>query len=263
MMRQIILTAAILFGACLQSMALGQSDADLRRENQRLQAENDELTKELDAARQRIAELERETARLRRQLRSLRGGETAPDAPEDEEELLRPVSVDESDPAASPNSLLTVLMDSYDAALADLEVGAPQSPERAQYLRTLREWRDQVQRDHRRTAIEWHVRVLESMPSGRGLALRVIVIDPVNGAQLGSPFSLLLPRNMARRYELLSAHMDEDVFLVRGMMAPNININETRTAPGPFNNPPFIGPFAEFNFDIEVRSIARPNDAEQ
>ncbi|MHC4992284.1 MAG: hypothetical protein ACYTGC_15025, partial [Planctomycetota bacterium] len=77
--------------------AAGQSQADLRRENQRLATQVGDLEAQLQAARNRIAELEAQIASLREAMSRRATGPGAPMPPLEAER----VTIDESVPTAS------------------------------------------------------------------------------------------------------------------------------------------------------------------
>ncbi len=43
--------------------------------------------------------------------------------------------------------------------------------------------------------------------------------------------------------------------VLRGVLNPEVRFNPDRMAEGPFNNPRFIGPFAEYNPIIQASGI--------
>lgn len=234
-------------------IAGAQSDADLRRENQRLTAENENLTRELEAARERIALLEREVGRLARALHEAGRGDVV-DVDETPEKPAGPGSIDPDDPSASPRTLLAALKSSYGEAMGEMSYGRPGSREWNLYMRGLSQWRNRVNRELR-APIEWHVRVVDAQPTSAGYAMRLAVIDPKNQEQHGEAFTIVIPRAQARRYEFLASRDEVGIFVLRGTLTPEVRINESRATSGPFDNPTLIGPFAEFGFSIESRSF--------
>jgi hypothetical protein len=234
--------AAAMFA--MGSPALAQSEGDLRRENQRLRAELEDTQRELEAAKRRIAELEQ-------QVESLRRGESPPTP----KEKRPPKEEGEDGPASSPLALFNAVVASYEQAMEGHDVGRSGSRERAAYMRALRTWRSGVNRDFR-APVAWHVRVLDEEMRGRIYALTLLAVDPTTHEQRGDPFEINLPVGVGRRYAQLRARRDVEVFVLRGVVTPHVQIDETRAERGIFDRPRFISPFAEFGFAIEqIRSF--------
>lgn len=241
----------------LSSPVLGQSDGDLRRENQRLTTQLRENSRELEAAKARITELEQQVARLERALAALRG-EQPPAAPTDEI-----VTIDESEPSASPRALLRALAADYEETMKDVEIGSGREGDRtrANYMRSLQRWQAGISRKYR-AQIQWHVRVEGETATRTGYDLRLRAVDPVTKATLGDAFEISLPQAMARRYETIRDRDRGEVLVLRGTMSPRVVLNPDRHTSGPFDNPKLIGPFAEFGFSIEPRSLLAAGEDE-
>ncbi len=240
--------------------AVGQSQSDLRRDNQRLRAEVEELRRELDALRAELQRLREENTRLQRQLAAAPTGPAAPPAA-----AVPPppqVSIDETLPDASPRALLRSLVESYRETMADLPTGdSPASAERLAYMRQLDRWASRVNREYK-VPIEWHVEVIDlPVTAGRGFTARVQAVDPMTAATLGDPFDASLPRPVANRLRQIEQRQGLDEPLVlKGVLVPRVHVNEDRTDPGPFDNPRFIGTFAEFGFTVDVSALHPPKE---
>lgn len=232
--------------------AHAQSDAELRRENQRLAARVAELERELEAALRRIRDLETENAALR----DMSGGSRPSAPPADEEK----VSIDESKPDASPRALLAALKKKYEESFNDQPMGdSPDSRERALYLRGLEQWQARMTREMRQT-VEWHVRILSQVTAGdKGATLELQALDPKYGTPLGEPFLATLPKNRARPVDQGGLTR---TYVVRGVATPRIRINPNRPAVGPVDNPKFIGPFAELSLREVLLEITGVTPAE-
>ena len=248
-----LIAAACLLPALIASPALAQSQNELRRENQRLRTEVADLEAELEAARAEIAALRAEIVALRALLED--AGQAAPPstAPPPEPE----VTVDESKPQASPRALLAAIIEDYQQETADWETGTgPDDSDRTAYLRRLGRWAAGVNREYR-LPVEWHVRILEpAVRVGRDYRLRLRAVDPETDAQLGDPFDAVLSRSVASRLrEREERYGLEDQLLLKGVVQPNVMINQERTERGAFDNPRFVGPFVEFEFTVQAQTI--------
>jgi hypothetical protein len=237
------LCMTVIMSCALTSHAVAQSDAELRRENQQLRSQ-------LDMAEARVAELEREVARLQQTIEVLRS-RTDRDRPAADDE---DVTIDESEPNASPRALMRALSKDYQEQLKDMPVGQADDRERQLYLRQLSRWQSAAIRKYR-AQIQWHVRVLDATQTRSGYDLQLVAVDPKTDVRLGDPFAVSIPRGIARRYEQVTSRGDAGVLIVRGVLTPDITINPERQTSGPFDNPKLIGPFAEFRFSIDVRSL--------
>jgi hypothetical protein len=234
-----------------------QSDADLRRENERLRTQVDDLQRELGAARNRIVQLEREVEQLRQLL------SVAPPAP-DEQPTEERVTIDESVPHASPRALLKALQNAYLEAMLDVDPGTPETPEgnrqRTAYLRELHRWARRMNREMK-TPIEWHVRVAgrSALPSEAG-DLKVEAVDPVTHVVLGPLFPVSMAWSRARQLQQLEAHGDKQIMVLKGVLIPNVTVDPERHEKGRFDHIPplFVGPFAEFEFYVEGSSLTPP-----
>jgi len=239
--------------ACTGLASAQDSDADLRRQNEQLSAQIRDLQRELLQAQDRIQQLEGTISQLQRQAAAPRRSSTAGSpAPSLDDEI---VSVDESVPNASPRALFKALVASYEATMAGLPIGKPGERDRRAYLRKLENWRAGVIREFR-SPIVWHVRVIDArLGPDRQRIVTFLAVDPETDARLGNSFDVVLSQTLVERLANFEARGDLGVLVMRGTVFPEIRIDEDRESRGTFDNPPFIGPFAEFLFRIEVASL--------
>ena len=250
--------------ACLAAMAVlapvssavAQSDRDLRDENQRLTTEVKQLTRELEAAKGRIQDLQRQVESLRTAMATLRRSSPPRSPAPLKEEAL---TIDESVPNASPRALLNALKASYDKTFADQDQGEPTAGERTIYLKAVDRWAASANRNFR-TKVAWHVRVLDAQTTRRGLEVQVQAVDPKTRTELGDPFVIALQRSVARRFEQLQQRDPVDVLVLKGTLHPNVVVNRQRQNVGPFDNPRFIGPYAELRLTVDASSLLPPTD---
>lgn len=251
-----------IFAACwTASPVFGQESAsDLRRQNQLLASQIETLEKELDLARQRNGELEGRIAQLERELAARRAAppaSTQPTSPPlDEEEI----TVDESIPNASPRALFNAIIASHDEAMADMDWGAAGDRNRRAYLKKLDGWRNGVNRQFR-SPIKWYVRVVDGRisPAGHRI-ITLVAVDPQTDVRLGNPFQVVLTQNLVDRLARYEARGELDVLILRGTLVPEVHVNEERLDRGSFDNPPLIGPFAEFMYRVDVASLVLPRE---
>jgi hypothetical protein len=263
-LRPVILAIGLMAGVSVITPALGQttvqgaSDSDLRKQNQQLQSRVQDLERELKAAQDRIIELEKKVAA---------GGHTAGNSgttttTAGSTSAEPQVSIDENVPSASPRALLRALTERYQNDPAKLEMGKDGDGKRRAYVRRLEGWKATVERELR-GPIKWHAQVIGpgEPPFVNGYErVRLVAVDPVTGLQLGAPFDVSLNRTASDRLANWMSKGEADVVVVTGTLNPMVNINENRTARGSFDNPPYIGPFAEMGFDINVQSLTLPKD---
>ena len=240
--------------------ATAQSDRDLRQDNQRLQTQVNDMQRELDAARRKIADLERDLQTLMRRLGRATGApaSTAPQTPPER------VTIDESVPNASPRALLRAIRESYTEATSDFEIGDFDSTagrrQRAAYVRAVASWAKRLQREMK-SSVVWHVRMLPMAEQGGGEpGLRVRAIDPETKVELGDPFTIRLNSAIRRKLATIEQRSPIDVLVLKGVLLPQVTVNQDRMDPGPFDNPPLIGPFAEFHFIVTANSLTAPKN---
>ena len=242
------LALALLLSSLLAAPARAQSDADLRRQNQELATRIKDLEAELEAARKQAETLQQRITALEAQLATRAGtGGSKPIPPLEPEQI----TIDESKPQASPRALFNAAVESYKKAAGSMPIGRTGDRENIAYLRGVERWEPACERELR-MPIEWHVRVLE----GRRDRIAILqAVDPVTEARLGDPFQVQFPRTLATRIDDLAASGDPGVLVLKGTSIANITVNPERLMPGSFDNPRFVGPYAEFELTVDVSSI--------
>jgi hypothetical protein len=216
-----------------------------------LVAENERLTQELRQARAVIAGLETEVIELRNDRRgvevrlsqaeamlsSLRREMSSPAEAAGPSGVTMP-----ADPLASPATLLRELRDRY----FELVRSEPQETEAQR--QALRErvvlWCRAMHRQlrDRRT---WLVSFDEIMPLSGGVVARMTVLDGATGQALGEPVDVAVPRKFADRVGPRGRWWLTSVVIAKP------TFNESRQTRGVFEFPAFIGPFVEFDFELD------------
>jgi hypothetical protein len=245
MSRHILPVLAALFLASAGSLqAAAQSEQEVQQENQRLRDEVARLEQELQSANERIDALTREIETLRAAGAS--GGGATPPAEER-------ISIDETQPNASPRALLNGVKASYEEAVADLDIGDSNgSRERVAYVQAVERWSSSAEREFR-SNVEWMVKVVEMREAGRNeIALRLQAIDPQYGTELGEPFVAALPRSRAQS---LQEHGADATYQIRGTLVPNVMVDPTMESAAPFRESAFVGPFAEVTFSVDINTM--------
>lgn len=251
--------AAVLFTAS----APAQSESELRRENDALRARIGQLEAELEASQDRIRSLEQTIARLEAQIERLRRTSSGSSEPAE----LEPerVTIDESEPTASPRALFRALQDGYRENLGGMEIGSIGDRNRDVYLRAVDRWASSVNREYRQP-ITWTVRISDAATLQRGVQFTVQAVDPVTDVELGDSFPVLITnRTLIRRLEMMgdAGQLFDQKLEMKGVLIPDVRVNRNRESEGAFNTPPFIGPFAEFYMGVEAQSIRPASEAQQ
>ena len=236
--------------------SLGQSDRDLRAENQRLKTQVKQQQKELDASKAQIAKLNNQVKDLEK---ALKAAQIAPKMPSQQPRVDEKISIDESVPTASPRALFNALKSSYDEAVTGLDLGEPGETSYKIYSKAVQRWAIVANREYR-AKISWHVRVLGANPTKKGFAVELQAVDPKTNTKLGDPFFALLRKGLAKRYEQVARRSGAEVVELKGTLHPNVTFDRTRSTAGPFDKAKFIGPFAQFSFEVDATSLQLPSE---
>lgn len=248
------LAVALLGVALFSAPVRAQSESDLRKQNQELTTKVKDLEAELAAARKQSEDLQKRVTAMEAALAARPGAAGAKPIPPLEEEKT---TIDESKANASPRALRKAIEESYQKSVANLPMGKVGDRERIAYMRALGKWEPTAEREYR-MPIEWYVRVQPAsmVDARRERMATFIAVDPVTGTRLGDEFDVALSRSMAGRLAELEARNELAVLVMKGTVVPNIRINTERESRGAFDNPLFVGPFAEYEFTVEPSGIA-------
>jgi len=231
----------LLTALALACPAFAQSAEDLKRENDQLKKQVQDLQRQLDAAKRQVEELQR-------RLDAATGGSASAEAPAAE------VTIDESQPNASPRALFNAIVTSHDEAMKDKEMGRASDRTRTAYMRELERW-VALANNQFKSQIEWTVRI-EDMTTTRGVTeATLMAVDPVTGAELGDPFTVILSNAIMRRLTPAMQHKDVKQLTLAGVITPIVRLNPNRAERGAFDVPRFVAPFVEYGFSVEARSL--------
>lgn len=240
-------------GWVIIALAAGGQETVSPRE---LLAENDRLIRELRDVRALLERYEAELVALRNERRGLEirvrdaesmlsgvrrelGGEPA-DAPISPDHGRAPVG---ADPLGSPAALLRELRNRYFEAVRDLPDAT--DADRESYRQQVALWCRLMNRElrGRRT---WLVEFddVVPLPDGRAVA-RMTLLDEPSGLLIGDPVDVAVPRKFAERAG------EDDRWLLTAVVIAAPAYSEQRLSRGVFEYPPFVGPYVEFDFELD------------
>lgn len=200
-----------------------------------LKAQVAALERDLAAARERIAQLEAEL-KAARAARNAEGSAAAAEAlPPD---------------VLSPHHLLARLKERFAADFPD----APPADDRAlrAHLRTLAPWVNAVNREQRER-IDWSCRILSrDVADAEKMYVELEAIDAQSGEAVSEAFVIEWPRRLR---PALVRFADGSPVRLRGLLTPQLRVNESRREAGAFDIPPLIGPFVEFRYAVQVTAL--------
>jgi type II secretory pathway pseudopilin PulG len=260
-------------GVVPPAAAQSPTPAQLKRENDALRQRIDQLEAELDRANDTIDALRQQIDTLTQQVNALRrdvrdANENAgPSGPDDadqsgdaESQEPRFAELPDDQPLAAPKAMLRYMQRSYSETLDELPTDEHDDNAMRRYVNDVQRWSRIVRRDLR-GEVQWVIEpldVVERTPRSAEFTYRVL--DP----ETLKPYSdrawtLTLPRGSAARR--FAEYPDHPLWLVRGRVLATPEVNPDRPDPGFFDIPPFIGPFAEFEFTLRIEAflrVARP-----
>lgn len=261
-----------LLGLLVLGTATGRASAQQTEEE--LQEQNEDLTEQVAQLQENLRVAQRENqrladriAQLEQQLAAMRRAAPPPPAPPTtttkpstpgtgtRPSLDEQVTIDETAPSSSPRALFRTLRESYEQTMGGLPIGEPGSPERRDYMKKLEKWKIGIDKLHQ-GLFAWHVRAVDSRPINR--RERVVTfeaVDPQTDVRLGDPFDVLLSRTLVDRLARMEERGELGVLVMRGYLQPDVVIDPERETKGTFDRPPFIGPFAAFDFQLVAKSL--------
>lgn len=222
---------------------------DLAKENEELKAKIAKVEAERDGLAKRVTELRGEVDKLRKELAKVtRGGGGTGSAPS----AGGAGGGAGGDPMASPDALFAALKKEYDEKFGSMP--RQSRPDLMRYQREVAVWTRAGQRDHR-GAVEWTIRVVDpARANEKPGVLAFVVVDPVSKAPISGEATVLLPSRWVK--EIATVGKDEVLNISATMSAKPI-YNAQREEVGATDAPRFIGPFAEFGFDLAITKIAK------
>ncbi|MCH2161047.1 MAG: septum formation initiator family protein [Phycisphaerales bacterium] len=231
----------------------GTTDALLEREQ--LTARIADLEAELSAARKRIAELKAEIANLK-----AGGASSSTGSP--------PAANPFADPALPPmanpiRTFVEIRKDFADETEKDGQgdPGDAGNDTRKAYVKWAKNWIAGINKKYRKR-IEWPVRVDEIRNwNTENSYITLTTLGPDGRLSIEDPFTVEISRRLADRIQRALTNRTKDdpqYFMLNGVFVPRVSFNQGRLEQGPFNNPPFIGPMVEYNWTVDVSSIAPP-----
>jgi hypothetical protein len=246
----------LLAGTGVPVLAQGESPAELRQQVERLTAENLSLKGELDSLRARLDALVREGEALRRLLVSR--GTPAPGpggAPSEPGSASGGIT---ADPYSSPDALFVALLVDY----AEHRAAVPEAGDDAEReRRRVRAWTQGVPKRFTGQS-NWLTRIelaedAEARPPRPAL---VTVLHPATLEAMGEAFFMEIPERFVarmRRPGEQDAPAPESALWELGVQVQARPVFDPgRDRPGPFDYPRLIGPYAGFDFRVEVLSVA-------
>ena len=254
-----IALAIFLVAGGVGSGALGQQTVSPRE----LLAENQRLVEELRAERAHVAALEGELAVLRNERRGLlarvRDAEQVLSAlrlelettdPHSEAVGLAQRAATPADALSSPASLLRELRSRYFETMRDVPDAT--LAERDEYKQQVALWCRLTNRElrGRRT---WLVELNDLIPLRGGRAVgRLRVIDEASGLPIAEAVDVEVPRLFIDRIENDPRY---DRWLLTAVVIAAPRYNDERATRGVFEYPPFVGPYVDFDFELDWISL--------
>lgn len=268
--RFVLLAILVLSGTA--SAQPDESMADLRRENEMLRQRIAQLEAQLATAREEAEGLREANRVLVRELEERTRPAPTP-RPEPEAtpaETPPPVTAEPpverrrefpdpagADPFAFPDALLSAIQRSHDDAMGSETLDRKQP---AGYFSALRRWASSANRAFR-GRIDWVVSVSDergAIPAQQ--PVRVFVVDPETLQPLHREAFIVELSSRDRRR--MAEESSRQAWRLVGQIAPQVRINPDRPERGVFNTPVFLGPFAEFDYELRVLSVSPWNNAE-
>ena len=225
-----------------------------------LRRENDQLRERLSQVEARVKQLERENEALKLEIQRLRdatipGKPGGPPLPPPVPTTTDVIAPGDQQPLASPDALLAALQASYAEEFGD----APVDPDgKSDRIQQVRKWTRDAERSFRGN-IEWVIRIdKENLPSAATDPIPFWIIDAESGKLLhAKPVKATIPTRFAVR---ILENTDTPVWDLRGALTARPTVNAERPEKGLLDFPPFIGPFAEFDYDLSIRNAAVHED---
>lgn len=271
LLRFVLLAILVLSGTTFAQP--DESMADLRRENEALRQRIAQLEAQLATAREEAEGLRQANRVLLRELEERTRPAPLP-RPEPEArpaEAPPPVTAEppaerkraypdpaRANPFAFPDALLSAVQRSHDDAMGSETLDREQP---TAYFSALRRWVNSTNRAFR-GRIDWVVSVSDergAIPAQQ--PVRVFVVDPETLQPLHREAFIVELSSRDRRR--MAEESSRQAWRIVGQIASQVRINPDRAERGVFNTPVFLGPFAEFDYELRILSVVPWNNAEK
>lgn len=214
----------------------------------RLRRENEDLKRRVQDLEARIQALTEENDRLRAAV----GGPRDKSKDKDKSKGKGPATPAPAGPTSSPDGLFAALTEDYQKALSALPRSSPR--EQARYQSEVQQWIRQVPARFR-GPVEWTILLTELKPPQRAGAPTTIVFavaDPT-GMAISELVSCPVP---PRFFKAVQEAKLPGAWTLSGTINAKPTYNATRAEAGADPTAPrFVGPFAEFGFDLVVTNL--------
>ncbi len=264
-----VLTALVLAAACcgpltatLRAQESPPSVSELRRENEQLRQRIDELEAQLTKSQEsinqlleQVRELNARVAELQRLLEQRPASPSGSDGADGESDSAaatpKLAELPESEPFVAPEGLLAFVRKSYAENFGGVSVPFESSEVRGRYLRDLEGWANSLRRTQR-GQIEWLIEVRNVVSSESPMVVEYRVLDRATRL----PYSeRLFAMQVPSRFERRLREAESQTWLLRGVAGIDVKINRERESMGFFDVTPFIGPYVEFGFNLNVNAL--------
>ena len=246
---------------------------ELRRENARLRERVAELEATVAAREASIASLERAMIELRREIASLQaalqgvGTGTAPTTAPPPTTVAEPEFAElPTDRFGAPEAMLAFTVESFNeafgAAVPDFGPEGEDATARRLHMQELKRWARRVTRQEA-SPVEWTIEVVRLDELDRDGELQFRVVHP--GSKLPYSDRVFLASIEGAMYRSLMREdepLSEGVWILEGRARITPEIEPALEQPLAFDVPPFVGPYVEFGFDLDVQRMRRPVDEE-
>ncbi len=233
------------------------ANSDPAAEIAALQERIKELEKQLLDAQKRIMDLTSQLENARRQAARPggAGGSSAPSKPQAPASTPAP-SVPAGPPNSSPDALLHALVQDYEQTFGAAPRATPADQHKLKSA--VSNWTRQAARQYQ-GRINWVVRFTgwkaEEGVTGLPIPVTFEVVDPATGKAISKAANTLIPYQHMR---IVSDDQKQQFWRLTGNLIPKLTFNEKRTDKAA-GTAPFIGPYAEFAFDISVTDVTPAN----
>ena len=239
-----------------------EAPLDLRLKNEQLEARVSDLESTLEAARKKISELEATIRSMEKSTSKVNPISTAKKSPD--------VSNEKSNdtPYQSPSAIKSAIQKEYTAAFNSSKLSKPGTSQWTRddsaYRKWLQVWITATDRLHQKR-IDWTVVLQRTDPLSPTES--IVTLAPWDNDRqevAGDSFQSQIPTRILDRIRRVMENKEQNIPLqLKGVYFPHLNLNPKRMDPGPFDNPPFIGPMVELQWSVAIKSLSPVTTSEE